>query len=96
MSSSKEAKKVNPINYLDLSPNAILFAKLFKDDRIYSIKNNGKVTIYRWWPAPMGNSRAPFTCALEREKKFGKDYYSGAVETRDRSLKTYQAPIVIL
>jgi len=69
---------------------------LSKDDRIYTVKNNGKATIYRWWPAPMGNSRAPFTCALEREKRFGKDHFSGAVESLDRSVRSYQAPIAVL
>jgi hypothetical protein len=90
------SKPQNSINFFQLSERALLKAKLFKDNRIFAVRNNGNLVSYRWWSTPVGESKAPFTCALEKERKLGKDLRTGSIETRDRSMIGFNAPIAIL
>lgn len=64
-------------------------------DRIFALRNNGNMVIYRWWQSSIQDSRTPFTCAIEKERKIGRDYHSALVETKDRSTYGFNAPIII-
>lgn len=44
----------------------------------------------------MGDFKTPFTCAIEKEKKLGRDYRSAGIETKDRSVPGLNAPVLLL
>ncbi|CAG9328520.1 unnamed protein product [Blepharisma stoltei] len=86
----------NLISYFDLSERSIIKAKFYKDKDIIAIRNNGNMVRYNWWPAPMGESKTPFTCALNKEVQFYKMKEIGEVEALDRSIRGFNASIEII
>lgn len=83
------------VNYFDLPDKAILKAKMYKDKEICAVRRNGNLIRYNWWPAPMGESKTPFTCANNKEIQMLKDT-KGTVESHDRSAIGFNAPIEIM
>ena len=60
------------LNYFDLGDRSIIKARLFKDREICALRLNGNFVRYNWWPAPMGETKTPFTCALNKESSIEK------------------------
>jgi len=90
-------KTPNLFNYHELPPRALVKARFCNDNRIVALRNNGTLVIYRWWSTPvMGDFKTPFTCAIEKEKKLGRDYRSAGIETKDRSVPGLNAPVLLL
>ena len=48
ISKANSGSQVTPSNYLELSGRAIIKATL-SGDRIFALRNNGNMVIYRWW-----------------------------------------------
>jgi hypothetical protein len=79
-----------PRNYADLPAQVLLQAALVSDSRIVGVTCNGAVIRYSWAPIAAFESKTPFTLTKDKVTSPLK-----AIETRDQSLQTYEAPIAI-
>ena len=83
-------------NYMDIHSRSIIRAKFIAENKILGVRISGQIVVYKFRSVPQADQKSPFSCSIEKEKTLPTDFQSTIIQTRDRSILGFNAPIRIV